>query len=89
MMSDLRRRLILDVAQGEEQVLRRIHILHNNFLQCDQILSWLSKNKITGKRLLEWINKEHNGSPLSAWNYVSSKINKDKDHKIILGRDFI
>lgn len=87
-MTENRRLLILETIDGHMALLPLVFSLHNNYRDCDNILKKLITNKITGKRLEDWIKNEHGNSPLRAFNYVLTLINKDNRYKTMLHRDF-
>lgn len=56
------------------------------YKQCEQILAWLLRNKITGKKLLDWWTVSHEKSYLNLATYVIRKIEKDNE-KLLSSRD--
>lgn len=86
--SDLIRGLMLEVSEGNKNVLPIMHHLNTHYPRCEQILQWLKRNKITGEKLLVWIKGEFNSSPLKAYSYILGKIHKEKNYLVLLERDF-
>lgn len=55
---------------------------------CDDVLSWLIKNKLTGQKFLDWYDGDCRGSALVAGSYVFMKIKKQKEMQpLYVGRD--
>lgn len=87
-MTQIERDMILSLAQEEKEVLPIAHFIYVNYVQRDEILLWLLKNNIKGKKLIDWIKFKFDNSPLSAINFILARINHDKDYRTKLGRDF-
>lgn len=87
-LTDSQRMLILKAVDGFAPNLPLIFTLKQHYPACDSILNYLIKNKIIGVKLFNWVKVEFCNSPLKAWQYCLSKIESDKNKKIILGKDF-
>lgn len=89
-LSSLRRKLMLEIIDGQQGVPPLMFHLHQHYKNCDRMLNWLVKNNLKGKKLLDWIKVEHKGSPLAACSYILGKVNRENGNfKIILGKDFV
>jgi hypothetical protein len=98
-MQGQRRQLLGMNARQKEMVLRvadgnfdTLPILYNflNYRRCDEILAWLSVNKITGNNLITLVNREFGNQILSVVKFILMKIDKDRVMKpLFLGKDYL
>lgn len=62
----------------------------DQFHRCDDMLTWLISNRLTGKEFLEWTKYHFSGSMLDTSRYILSKLEKlgrGERRRVILGRD--
>lgn len=88
-MSQRQRELVLRAADGH---LDTLPILYNflNYKRCDEIMSWLLQNRITGHNLIALVNREFGNQILSVVKYILMKIDRDRVMKpLFLGRDYL
>lgn len=88
-MTERQRGLIFRVANGYSPCFQLIFNLMNHYPRCEKILEYLLKNKLTGEKLFIWIKQDMQNSPLAAWKYCLSKVDGDRNFKVILGKDFV
>lgn len=89
-MTNAHRELIFKVCDGDYQILPFIHHICTHYPKHQRMLAWLISNKIVGKRFLDFINNDNEGSPLLAYAYILSRINHEKNRQqIIYGKDFV
>lgn len=86
-MSETTRKLVFSVMGQEPHTLPILHMIYM-YTRCDDILSWLWRNSITGQRLIDFLRFEHNNSPQSMAKYVLGRIEHTKKDKILYGIDF-
>lgn len=88
-MTPKRRDLILAVADDNMEALPIIHHLCG-FVHCEQMFTWMIKNKMTGKSLVETYKLDFKHSWLSLGKWVVMKASGDqKIRKVIAGKDYI
>lgn len=86
-MSPKRKDLILMVWDGDDRTLRHLWMV-NNLYRADEVLAYLIQNRLTGKRLVAFIEEDHKGSLLKAMCEVLRRINRDLEAKpLIVGKD--
>jgi hypothetical protein len=88
-MTDYERGLMLKVAGDYAPNFPILFTLKQHYPACTKILEYLYRNHFTGERLFKWIRHELNNSPLTAWKYCLSKIEMERDKRIIYGKDFV
>jgi hypothetical protein len=54
MMSQLRRQLLLAVVDDQPGLAEQLYVF-TQFVRCDELLSWLIDNNITGKNFQDWV----------------------------------
>ncbi len=87
-MSDQERLLFLRVMDGYRPILTTLHFIANH-KECNRILEWLIKNKITGKNFQSWLFDHFDGSQLALTEYVVMRLEKlKKPRRLIIGIDF-
>jgi len=87
--TEYRRRLFLEVADGEQ---RLFPILHqwNSFARVDEVLRWCLANKLTGKNLYEWLRVTFKQSILNPLHFILAKVDRDPEYRpFVVGRDFL
>lgn len=88
-MNELKRQKYLAVIDGEPSLLPIMHQM-DHYKDSEKILSWLIKNKLTGKNLKQWFDGNFQGSVLSFIKWVAMKSNKEKEYRpIISGKDWM
>lgn len=71
-----------------DRMLHHTHQLYN-FVRFEEMLDWLIKNRITGKRFLEFVDVENEGSMLRVGSVILTRVHRDREpRKILAGRDF-
>lgn len=75
-MTNQKRNLILDLAEGNRDCLNIIYQL-DQYKRADEMLFWLFKNKIKGIKLIE-VFKSVNSSSLSLATGILQRIENDK-----------
>lgn len=81
-MTEFKRKIILDVADGNHDCLRILYSLEQ-FKKCDQMVFWLFKNEIKGQKLIE-VYKSVDSSPLNLANGILKRLEKDKNKKVTI-----
>ena len=74
-----RKNLIFMLADGHAEAFPFIHQLES-FVRREEIYLWLIRNRITGKKLLQFFY-ERNGSLLKVAQYVLSEIDRKKKER--------
>lgn len=88
-MTEERRTMMLMVAQDHPAAPPYLWHL-NRFRRCDQILSWLIRNELTGMKFIQWVRNDHGGSILNAGAAVLQKLDRESGpRKIIGGKDYL
>lgn len=70
------RELMLAVFDGEARTLTQLHFM-SNLERVDEVLTWLVKNKITGKKFLGWLQEEFDGSLLDCVCDILRRVNRE------------
>lgn len=61
----------------------------NRLTRCDYILTWLFKNRLTGKTLFEWLNQNFGLKSLEPAKFILKEIDRDFEvKKITIGKDY-
>lgn len=87
----LRKHLFWDM-QGDAPLHEIDPILYqlNKLQKIDPILFWLVRNKLTGKKFLQFFDFEMRHSVFSLINYVLKKVEKEKKERpLLLNKDYI
>lgn len=88
-MTPIRREMMFKIADGNVQIFPRLYHL-DRLTRCDDVLAFLLRENITGRRFLDCLREEHGGSVLELAKWAIKKINRDAETRpIIGGRDFI
>lgn len=88
-LTDYTRGLIfraMDGVQTSEMIFLMSQI--HNFTRCDDILSWLIRNKITGYRLINWFKEDCHKSVLEMGSYILSVLKRDAKTPVLYGVDW-
>lgn len=56
---------------------------------CDLVLGWLIKNKIVGKKFIDFYDGDCKGSALEAGKYILAKIKKEEIRPLYVGKDVL
>jgi dTDP-glucose pyrophosphorylase len=91
MMSQLRRQLLLAVVDDQPGLAEQLYVF-TQFIRCDELLSWLIDNNITGKNFQDWVKSKHHGSTFSAAKFVLTRVKERRPTEllpVIAGRDFL
>lgn len=81
------RALLLEVWDHEPQTLRHLYQMAN-LVWCDEALGWLVRNNLTGRKFVQWIQHDHEGSLLGAMSHIRMKLLRDLEMKPIFhGKD--
>lgn len=89
-MTPKRRKLMFRVMDEQVGALPLLHHF-NDYHRCDEILTWLIRNKLTGKNFMAWV-QEHfaRNSLLEPARFILQKIDNEKEKRpILLGRDMV
>lgn len=86
-MDEKRRMLIMMVADDRHDAFPLIHQFES-FRRRDEMYSWFIKNKLTGKKFIEFC-KQFEFGKISIAKFVLSKIDKWKKEEIQIGRDLV
>lgn len=86
-MTSQRRELMFKVMDGRGEVLPYLHHF-THYAQCDLILSWLVKSRLTGKNFLDWSALKFGNSLMGPAKFIISKMTYS-DGKIEIGRDWL
>ena len=79
---------MLSVMDGDAR-LGTYFFTWNKLVRCDYILTWLFKNRLTGKTLYEWLNQNFGMKALEPAKFILKKIDNTNDLKpIIIGKDY-
>jgi hypothetical protein len=81
MINPVTKDLMHIVIDGKPELIPIMHQLHR-FKDCQKILKWLFKNKITGKNLVDWLKVEHSNSVMGMVKFIVQKNN------IVYGKDW-
>lgn len=88
-MNAMTRILFLKVIDGQQEILPTMYQL-SSYRDCDGVLLWLIKNKLTGKNFKEWFIGNFESSVLNMIKWVEMKRFGEKEYKPILGgRDWL
>lgn len=90
-MNPRRRALMFRVMDGRPDVLPYLHFL-DRFVRCDDILSWLIENRLTGKQFLSWSKELFGVSMLKMAAFVLSRLEKQTGktkRPVIVGKDVL
>ena len=88
-LSPDRKILLLEVLDGQIDMCGIVFHLHKHYRDCDMILKYLIRYKLTGYKLANWIKFEHDNSMLKAFNHVLRQIKRDHEYLTLIKRDFI
>lgn len=81
------RDLCLVVVDGHLPVTQLLYWL-SSLHRFDEVLEWLIRNKITGKKLVGYFENEHEASLIKFSAYVLRRVNRDLESKpLIVGKD--
>ena len=87
-MTPRRRELFFKVVDDDQRALPILHHA-NRLTRCDDILTWLVENNLTGRRFVDFFLLNE-ASILKTYQEVLKRINKDKIiQPIFAGRDYI
>lgn len=87
-MSSQRRDLLLKLCNDNAEAVTIAYHL-TGYRRCDQIASWLIKQNLTGRTLVDWLKINWEMSMLSMVKYVLKKIDSDVTVRpILFGKDF-
>lgn len=86
------RRVLLREVMGDQAALPEVQVAAwhlDKLVRCDEVLSWFIKNRLTGKRFLEFL-REHQGLVLEVASEVLRRLDREaKRRPIIHGRDYL
>ena len=91
MMDSLRRQMIFAVMDEESANDRMLQAMHhvNNLVRADECLMWCIKNKLIGKRFLQFVDS-CGGSIFSAMSIMLTWVGRERSRKpIIHGKDYV
>lgn len=87
-MNPRRRELLMKVMDGNPNCLPILYHL-DQYLRCDQMLSWLIQNRFMGDEFLFWFKWECDSSLLSMGKFLLARIEKNEKTQILYGRDLV
>lgn len=88
-MTPLRRKLMLTIAQNQMEIVPFLHYL-DRFHRCDEMLLWLTKNNLTGRRFLDFTKEACKSSMLELARFLLQRCEKTKTPRpVLIERDFI
>jgi tRNA A37 threonylcarbamoyladenosine biosynthesis protein TsaE len=88
-MSEERRILHLMVMDGDASAAPLLYHL-DKYRRADELLKWLIRNGLTGRRFVEWVKCEHGNSVLKAGAYLLMKIEHEKKTRpVLIGDDYL
>lgn len=86
-MSGKRRELMHCVMDGDFRIITFLHHV-DGYRRCDEVLTWLVRNKITGKVFIEWSQFHFGHSLMEPIRYIRDQIDKEREAQpILFGRD--
>lgn len=87
-MTPHRRHLMLAIVDDDTRVLP--YMYHFDFYtRCDEMLSWLFRNRLTGKRFYDWAQEYHSHSMIGPAKEILRRMDKEAEEKAVLfGRDY-
>jgi hypothetical protein len=87
--SEADRQLMLRIVDGCAGVTPIVFMLYKQMRRAPEMFKWLIAERITGRIFLAWFNGPMEGSPLNAETYILRRLTKDKDLKVLAGRDYL
>lgn len=82
------RDLMLSVWDQENATLPYLHRMQN-VVRLNEVLGYLVRQRITGKKFIDWLQQEHGGNLVDAICFVLKKVNRDVVSRgLIHGRDW-
>lgn len=82
------REMFLQIIDGDQRLLPIMYQAYR-FVRCDEILTYLVGNKITGNKLLEYYITQ-NSSPLNLMSDILRRVDKNKQkQKVLAHKDYI
>lgn len=86
-MNPRRRALNLSVIDGDFRVMPYLHHF-DMYVRCDDMLTWLVKNKLTGKNFYEWARRYYEKSYMGPAQEILRRMNKEAENQVVkFGRD--
>jgi hypothetical protein len=86
-MTNQRRELIFRAMDGNHNALPILHFI-SNWYRCDQIISWLIENRITGTQLCQFANKQFGNKLLSMCQFILMKLDHHNEVRpVYVGKD--
>jgi hypothetical protein len=61
----------------------------DSYRECDKMLAWCIENNIIGKNLMGYWKIMCGNLPTQVAVNILSRVNKDKDQRILAGRDYV
>lgn len=88
-VSAIRRALFRKLIDDCADCIPLCFMMHkNNPNHLDEMVKWLIRNQITGKKFVEYFAIEMNGSPLKLFATLNGKIERAEIRPLFAGRDF-
>jgi len=78
-MTEQTREMMLRLADGASEVLPILHIMHNHYARCDEMLRWLIRNQISGRDMVLMVRYQHSNSPLEFFKWLTAKLDHDNE----------
>lgn len=77
------------VMDGQQEILPYLHHF-DCFRRCNEILTWLIQNRLTGKEFLSWVRGHFGQSMLEVSRMILMRIDREKETMPVLwGRDIV
>ncbi len=87
-MTEIRRQMMLRIADGAPEATRPLYYL-DRLTRCDEILCFMLTQRLTGRKFIDSLNHEHDGSILEFAKWAIMRIDRNLEKKpILFGRDF-
>lgn len=80
-MTDLERKLVFKIAQGDEKNFPLIHSLRNTSKDYFNILQYCVKNDLTGKKFTQ-LFADHKGSTVRVISTLLKKMEKNQNREV-------
>lgn len=83
------RDLMLRVFDGDCRVLPHLHRMAN-LVRIDEVLEYLIREGITGRKFIAWLDEKHRKSLLKAMSFILMRVNRDLIVRpLIHGKDLL
>jgi hypothetical protein len=77
---------MLQIVDGHPEIpMFLFHIQHAR--RCDDMLHWLRRNRLFGKRFMEWARSECSGSALNVVAEILRRLEKESERRPVLADD--